>query len=125
MASITRCGTCVPPGPSRNTAGCPATVCASEGNCARTQARSSPVDLDIDIDEEVAVCSAVSIADILIERAAADGTGRASGDPFRWTIQLAFAFVGGVQSNTRGPGRFVDQIVSRLRSFSSHHRACG
>src|SRR5271156_5322182 len=40
MASITRCGTCVPPGPSRNAAGCPLTVCAREGNWARTQGRS-------------------------------------------------------------------------------------
>src|SRR5271167_1238726 len=122
MASITRCGTCVPPGPSRKTASFPLTVCASEGNCARTQARSSAV--DIDIDEEAAVCSAISIADILIERAAANGTGSASGDPFRWTIQLAFTFVGRVQANARDPGRFVDQIVGRLRSFSSHDRAC-
>src|SRR5229473_1372187 len=41
MASITRCGTCVPPGPSRNAAGCPFTVCEREGNCARTHWTSS------------------------------------------------------------------------------------
>src|SRR5216684_1487757 len=41
MASITRCGTCVPPGPSRNAAGCPLTVWAREGNCARTHRTSS------------------------------------------------------------------------------------
>src|SRR5437588_937037 len=40
MASITRCGTCVPPGPSRKVAGWPLTVWASEGNWARTQVRS-------------------------------------------------------------------------------------
>src|SRR5712671_3910961 len=40
MASITRCGTCVPPGPSRKAAGCPLTVWESEGNWERTQVRS-------------------------------------------------------------------------------------
>src|SRR5712671_621452 len=40
MASMTRCGTCVPPGPSRNAAGCPLMVWESEGNWERTQARS-------------------------------------------------------------------------------------
>src|ERR1700688_2081765 len=40
MASMTRCGTCVPPGPSRNAAGCPLTVWASEGNWARMWVRS-------------------------------------------------------------------------------------
>src|ERR1035441_2686175 len=62
MASITRCGTCVPPGPSRKTAGCPLIVCARAGNCERTQVRSTAVD------EEA--CSAIGIADILIR-----GTG--------------------------------------------------
>src|SRR5258707_12568668 len=67
MASITCCGTCVPPGPSRKTAGCPLTVCASAGNCERTQARSSATDED---KEEA--CSAIGIADILIEEAEVD-----------------------------------------------------
>src|SRR5579863_2758176 len=40
MASMTRCGTCVPPGPSRNAAGCPLTVWDREGNWARMAARS-------------------------------------------------------------------------------------
>src|ERR1700722_7566946 len=40
MASMTRCGTCVPPGPSRNAAGCPLTVCASDGNWEQTQGMS-------------------------------------------------------------------------------------
>src|ERR671923_3017353 len=40
MASMTRCGTCVPPGPSRKTAGWPFTVCDSEGNCDLTHAMS-------------------------------------------------------------------------------------
>src|SRR5713226_5548525 len=70
MASITCCGTCVPPGPSRKTAGCPLTVCASAGNCERTQARSSATDED---KEEV--CSAIGIADILIENVEADAEG--------------------------------------------------
>src|SRR6266436_9564511 len=61
MASITCRGTCVPPGPSRKTAGCPLTVCASAGNCERTQVRSSAV-------EEEEACSAIGIADILNER---------------------------------------------------------
>lgn len=38
---MTRCGTCVPPGPSKNTAGWPFTVWASEGNCERMEAKSS------------------------------------------------------------------------------------
>src|SRR4051812_13523728 len=38
---MTRCGTCVPPGPSKNTAGWPFTVCDSAGNWLRIQARSS------------------------------------------------------------------------------------
>src|SRR5258708_10126011 len=62
MASITCCGTCVPPGPSRKTAGCPLTVCASAGNCERTQVGSSAVD-------EEEACSAMGIADILNESA--------------------------------------------------------
>src|ERR1700735_3993255 len=41
MASITVCGTCVPPGPSRKTTGWPLTVCDKEGNWERTQAKSS------------------------------------------------------------------------------------
>src|SRR5713101_8227730 len=71
MASITCCGTCVPPGPSRKTAGCPLTVCASAGNCERTQARSSATDED---KEEV--CTAIGITDILIEKVEADGRRR-------------------------------------------------
>src|SRR5579863_8744975 len=43
MASMTRWGTCVPPGPSRNTAGCPFTFCEREGNCDRTHVRSKEV----------------------------------------------------------------------------------
>src|SRR5437762_13094399 len=43
MASITRSGTCVPPGPSKNTAGLPSIVCAREGNWERTQVRSRVV----------------------------------------------------------------------------------
>src|ERR1700746_2994615 len=61
MASITCCGTCVPPGPSRKTAACSLIVCASAGKCERTQARSSAVG-----DDEEA-CSAIGIADILNE----------------------------------------------------------
>src|ERR1043166_5688542 len=61
MASMTRCGTCVPPGPSRKTAGCPLTVCASEGNCERTQVRSSEV-------EEA--CSAIGIGGDILNGAA-------------------------------------------------------
>src|SRR6266849_6172180 len=68
MASMTCCGTCVPPGPSRKTAGCPLTVCASAGNCERTQMRSSAVDED-------EACSAIGIADILIESVEADVEG--------------------------------------------------
>jgi len=64
MASITRCGTCVPPGPSRKTAGCLLIVCASAGNCERTQARSSAVDEE---EEDEEACSAIGIADILNE----------------------------------------------------------
>src|SRR5450759_4285424 len=60
MASITCRGTCVPPGPSRKTAGCSLTVCESAGNCERTQVRSSAVD-----EEEAG--SAMGIADILME----------------------------------------------------------
>src|SRR5215469_10103926 len=41
MASITRCGTCVPPGASKNTAGLPFTVCCNAGNCRRIQWMSS------------------------------------------------------------------------------------
>src|ERR1035437_3474087 len=40
---MTRCGTCVPPGPSRKAAGWPWTVWASAGNWDRTQERSSAV----------------------------------------------------------------------------------
>src|SRR5579885_736797 len=40
MASITRCGTCVPPGPSRYAAGWPLTTRFKEGNCARTHSKS-------------------------------------------------------------------------------------
>src|ERR1700730_3119923 len=65
MASITCCGTCVPPGPSRKTAGCPLTVCASEGNCERTQVRSSEV-------EEA--CSAIGIGADILNGAATLGT---------------------------------------------------
>src|SRR5580693_9138124 len=61
MATITCRGTCVPPGPSKKTAGWPLTGWASEGNCERTQSRSRVVD------EEAEVCSAMGIADILIE----------------------------------------------------------
>src|ERR1700675_5141725 len=67
MASITCCGTCVPPGPSRKTAGCLLIVCASAGNFERTQVRSSAVCEDDDEDEEA--CSAIGIADILNESA--------------------------------------------------------
>src|ERR1700682_1216787 len=63
MASITRCGTCVPPGPSRKTAGCLLIVCASAGNCERTQARS----IAVDEEEDEEACSAIGIADILNE----------------------------------------------------------
>src|SRR5258708_27271145 len=45
MASITRCGTCVPPGPSRNAAGCPLTVCERAGNWERPQVRSRVVEI--------------------------------------------------------------------------------
>src|ERR1700675_2197249 len=65
MASITCCGTCVPPGPSRKTAGCLLTVCASAGNCERTQVRSNAVD-------EEEACSAIGIADILNEEVEAN-----------------------------------------------------
>src|ERR1700733_347893 len=41
MASITVCGTCVPPGPSRKTTGWPLTVCLRDGNWERTQSNSS------------------------------------------------------------------------------------
>lgn len=37
MASITRRGTCVPPGPSKKTAGWPFTICDNEGNWERNQ----------------------------------------------------------------------------------------
>src|SRR6266852_7797527 len=70
MASITCCGTCVPPGPSRKTAGCLLIVCASAGNCERTQARSRATDED---KEEA--CSAIGIADILIESVEGDAEG--------------------------------------------------
>ena len=40
-ASITRCGTCVPAGASRNATGWPFIASFSEGNCARTQFVSS------------------------------------------------------------------------------------
>src|SRR5579859_6052507 len=64
MASITRCGTCVPPGPSKKTAGhfleCSLTDWASAGNCARTQARSRGVE----VTEEV--CSAMGMTNILM-----------------------------------------------------------
>ncbi|CSI67636.1 Uncharacterised protein [Vibrio cholerae] len=33
MASSTDCGTCEPPGPSKNTTGLSLTICASAGNC--------------------------------------------------------------------------------------------
>src|SRR5215470_2124969 len=38
---MTRCGTCVPPGPSRKVAGWPLTFRDKEGNCERTHSRSS------------------------------------------------------------------------------------
>src|ERR1700750_3190135 len=41
MASITVWGTCVPPGPSRNTTGWPLTVCERDGNWERIQVRSN------------------------------------------------------------------------------------
>jgi len=37
---MTRCGTCVPPGPSRNTTGRPSCSRASAGNCARARSTS-------------------------------------------------------------------------------------
>src|ERR1700733_7368205 len=40
MRSRTRCGTCVPPGPSRNAAGWPLTAWESAGNWARMEVRS-------------------------------------------------------------------------------------
>src|ERR1700728_53451 len=43
MASMTRCGTCVPPGPSRKTAGWALTVWARAGNWARMWVRSRAV----------------------------------------------------------------------------------
>src|ERR1700686_4802868 len=49
MASMTRCGTCVPPGPSRNAAVCPLTVWASEGNWERTQWRSRAVEAEVSV----------------------------------------------------------------------------
>src|SRR5258708_40294769 len=49
MASMTHCGTCVPPGPSRNAAGCPLTVWASEGNWERTQVRSRVVGASVSV----------------------------------------------------------------------------
>lgn len=61
MASITRCGTCVPPGPSRKIAGRPLADGASAGNCERTQARS------IAVEGEDEVCSAIGMTDILIK----------------------------------------------------------
>src|ERR1017187_8511071 len=44
MALMTRCATCVPPGPSRKAAGWPLTVWESEGNWERTWARSRVVE---------------------------------------------------------------------------------
>src|SRR5215470_6939465 len=38
---MTRCGTCVPPGPSRKVARWPLTFRDKEGNCERTHSRSS------------------------------------------------------------------------------------
>src|SRR5208282_1446013 len=125
MASITCCGTCVPPGPSRKTAGCPLTVCASAGNCERTQARSNAVDA-----EEEEACSAMGIADILI-RARANSSPRRVGGNFRlrWFNArvkpfggallgdafvgiriglLALSFVGGVQPDARDSCRSLD-----------------
>src|SRR5579862_7637849 len=59
-------GTCVPPGPSIKTAGWPLTDCASAGNWARTHARSSGARSNA-ADGGGEVCSAIAIADILIE----------------------------------------------------------
>src|ERR1700681_720717 len=59
MASITCWGTCVPPGPSRKTAGWPLTVCANDGNCERTQVRSR-------VEEET--CSTVGIGGDIVNR---------------------------------------------------------
>src|ERR1039458_8437946 len=42
-ASITRWGTCVPPGPSKNAARWPLTLVARAGNCERTHSMSSVV----------------------------------------------------------------------------------
>src|SRR6267142_1744963 len=81
MASITRWGTCVPPGPSRKAAGLPLTVCASDGNCERTQVRSSEV-------EEA--CSAIGIGADIVNGLRPSGTshgfrvtlsGRQEGEP--------------------------------------------
>src|SRR5712691_2602929 len=57
MASTTRCGTCVPPGPSRKAAGCPLTVWASAGNWERTQVMSRAVGAAISV-----VCMVVSLS---------------------------------------------------------------
>src|SRR5450759_4019563 len=109
MASITCCGTCVPPGPSRKTAGCPLTVWASAGNCERTQVRSRAVDKD-------EACSAIGIADILIRAqprvapgssfggfSARMETGRSDAvyAAFGRIGLLALPFVGGVQPYAR------------------------
>src|SRR5208282_2280919 len=63
--SITRCRTCVPPGPSRKTAGFPSTVCARAGNCPRTQARSNAVEIE---EDDGGICSVIDIVDILIRQ---------------------------------------------------------
>src|SRR6476646_5072281 len=48
---MTRCGTWVPPGPSRNAAGCPFTWREKDGNCERTQARSSALMFEVNRDD--------------------------------------------------------------------------
>src|ERR1700678_4083166 len=75
MASITRCGTCVPPGPSKKT-GCwfkcslIEMVCPSAGNCERTQPRSSAAGGDAadeaKEEEKEADGSAIGMAAILM-----------------------------------------------------------
>src|ERR1700686_2043545 len=70
MASITRRGPCVPPGPSRNTAGYlaegPVTVCVSAGNCERIHTRSNGRFAAVEVVCEM-VWSAVGMADIVIQ----------------------------------------------------------
>src|SRR5438132_3854601 len=58
---MTRCGTWVPPGPSRKAAGCPLTVCCNAGNWERTQSMSKRVTLSFSL-------SVVSMGIVLVRR---------------------------------------------------------